>query len=393
MDITDVRANNIKSILNVLRFKEGLTKKEIVSETGLSFSTVSSTCNELKALNIVSEQKAAGSGVGRLPNRISFNGESFCALCLDLQSQYRMGVSVLDFKNQILHQRFYDISECQNAEEIICYAHTLWKELSYYPQLQNLTCVGIGIAIHGVFDKKSGTLIACPFPFFKDIPILQLITEHFHLPCYIYSKADFCAISMQHRIPDADNFIYLHLAEELSAGIICHGNLLIGQSGHGVRIGHLPLGNPERKCPVQGCHGYGCIETELSLHGMICDYKNEVTGITLRERWQHRLEQLLAAPETEKEFLEEKSLYLGRLLSVMISIFDPAMVFLGGKGAGLFNIIEPSLIEIVKQRNPFAFNEGIQVRWDQDSTQTLYEGIAQVVYEHWMPLSSHPSEL
>lgn len=392
MDITDVRANNIKSILNVLRFNDGLIKKEIASTTELSFSTVSSTCNELKTLNIVSEQKAMGSGVGRLPNRISFNGNSFCALCLDLQNQYRMGLAVLNFNNEILHQRFYDISECHNAEEIICYAHTLWQELSYHPKLQNVTCVGIGIAIHGVFDKKSGTLIACPFPFFKDMPILQLITEQFHLPCYIYSKADFCAISMKQRMPDADNFIYLHLAEELSAGIICHGNLLTGQSGHGVRIGHLPLGKPERKCPVQGCHGYGCIETEISLHGMIQDYKNEITGIALQERWQQCLEEILAKPDAQKDFLEEKSLYLGRLLSVMISIFDPAMVFLGGKGAQLFDIMQPLLINTVKQRNPFAFNKGIQVCWDQDSVQTLFEGITQVVYDHWNPLSSTSAE-
>lgn len=387
MDITDVRANNIKSILNVLRFNNGLTKKEIVSETELSFSTVSSTCNELKDVNIVKERKATGSGVGRLPNCISFNGNAFCALCLDLQSQYRMGIAVLNFKNEILHQRFYDISECQNAKEIIQYAYTLWQELSYHPKLQGLTCVGIGLAIHGVFNKKTKTLIACPFPFFKDKPVLQMITDEFHLPCYIHSKADFCAISMQQRMPDADNFIYLHLAEELSAGIICHGNLLTGQSGHGVRIGHLPLGNPKRKCPVQGCNESGCIETELSLHGMIHDYKNEITGIALREHWQNRLEQILKHPNLEKEFLEEKSLYLGRLLSVMISIFDPAMVFLGGKGAELFQIMQPYLMDTVKQRNPFAFSEGIQVCWDQDSTQTLYEGIAQVVYSHWNPLS------
>lgn len=50
LDIMDIKQNNIKSIMNVLREnngQSGMTKKEIADKTGLSFATVSNLCNEL----------------------------------------------------------------------------------------------------------------------------------------------------------------------------------------------------------------------------------------------------------------------------------------------------------------------------------------------------------
>ncbi len=44
LDIMDIKQNNIKSIMNVLREnngQSGMTKKEIADKTGLSFATVS----------------------------------------------------------------------------------------------------------------------------------------------------------------------------------------------------------------------------------------------------------------------------------------------------------------------------------------------------------------
>lgn len=50
LDIMDIKQNNIKSIMKVLRESDaqsGMTKKEIADRTGLSFATVSNLCNEL----------------------------------------------------------------------------------------------------------------------------------------------------------------------------------------------------------------------------------------------------------------------------------------------------------------------------------------------------------
>lgn len=50
MDITDIKGANVRKILDVLRFSSGMVKREIASDTGLSFSTVSNVCNALEDL-------------------------------------------------------------------------------------------------------------------------------------------------------------------------------------------------------------------------------------------------------------------------------------------------------------------------------------------------------
>ena len=59
VDITDIKAENIKKILTVLRFSSGLTKRDLASIVGLSFSTVSNLCNELKDCQVLYEEKSS----------------------------------------------------------------------------------------------------------------------------------------------------------------------------------------------------------------------------------------------------------------------------------------------------------------------------------------------
>lgn len=50
LDVMDIKQNNIKCVMNVLRESDGqsgLTKRDIAAKTGLSFATVSNLCNEL----------------------------------------------------------------------------------------------------------------------------------------------------------------------------------------------------------------------------------------------------------------------------------------------------------------------------------------------------------
>ena len=85
MDVTDIKSQNIKRILNVLRTSGGTTKNEISAITGLSFSTVSNLCNELKYNNVLVEEKISSSTVGRTPCIQIFNCAGFASVCIDFQ--------------------------------------------------------------------------------------------------------------------------------------------------------------------------------------------------------------------------------------------------------------------------------------------------------------------
>lgn len=386
MDITDVRSSNIKDILNSLRFTDGLTKKEISQITNLSFSTVSSTCNVLKEKQILTEEKVEGSGVGRMPSRIIFNKNQFCAVSLGLQNRNFLDFTTVSFSNDILYTHSYNITNCATVQDIIAFSHNVFKELGQHPLLRNINCAGIGISVPGIFDKKAGMLMNSSIPFFEKAPLSQMAEDTFNIPCYVDTESNFCAIALQQKMPYASNFIYINLAAETSAGVICQGNLVTGQSGHAIRISHLPLGNPDKKCSVLECGSYGCIHSEISLSGMVGEYLSKEIELSLKDRWKRLEVDIRKSPQEYISLLEEKGIYIGKLISTLVCLFDPATVYLGGQCLEIFELLQPFILAEVQRRCPLACRSGLQVLWDQQSSRTINEGICQVVYDGWSPL-------
>lgn len=386
MDITNIRDNNIKDILNTLRFTTSLTKKDIADRTGLSFSTVSSACNSLIERDILKEEKIRSANVGRLPQSIIFKYKRFCSVALDLQNRNLLDFTIIDFNNDVLYHSVYNITHCFNAKDVIEYAFAIFKDVSQYPALENVQCVGIGIAVPGIFDRKAGKLINSSIPFLEDASFAEIAEEYFGVPCHVDTGSNFCAISVQQKELNANNFVYINISSEISAGVICQDNLVTGQSGHALRVAHLPLGNDSVKCSIPGCQNYGCIYSEISLRGMVGGYLSENSDLSLLDRWLEMMRDIRIKPQKYDAYCKEKGTYIGNLIATLVCIFDPATVYLGGHCLEIFDLLEPSIWDIVKKRCPVACQFGLQIVWDVKSTETLYKGINQSVYNGWNPL-------
>ncbi|MEL7650168.1 MAG: ROK family transcriptional regulator [Sedimentibacter sp.] len=386
MDITNIRDNNIKDILNSLRFNMGLTKKDIADKTGLSFSTVSSACNVLIEKGIMQEKKVQSTNVGRLPRNITFNYKQFCSVALDLQNRNLMDFTVIDFNNDVLYHSLYNVAHCFSAKDVINYAFTIFKDISKYPTFDNVQCVGLGIAVPGIFDQKAGKLINSSISYYEGASFVEIAEDVFGVPCYVDTGSNFCALSVQQKEPNANNFVYINISSEISAGVICQDKLVTGQSGHALRVAHLPLGNESEKCSISGCQNYGCIYNEISLKGMVGEYLSENTDLSLLDRWLEMIRDMRSYPQKYNDYFKEKGKYIGNLIATLVCIFDPATVYLGGHCLVIYDLLEPAIWEVVKKRCPLACQFGLQLLWDVDSNETLYKGINQSVYNGWNPL-------
>lgn len=119
MDVTDIKSQNIKRILNVLRTSGGTTKNEISAITGLSFSTVSNLCNELKYNNVLVEEKISSSTVGRTPCIQIFNCAGFASVCIDFQEEGILNYSISNLAGESLYRTYFDISKIQDISTLI----------------------------------------------------------------------------------------------------------------------------------------------------------------------------------------------------------------------------------------------------------------------------------
>ncbi|MBQ1476553.1 MAG: ROK family transcriptional regulator [Erysipelotrichaceae bacterium] len=382
-DILGIREQNIASIINAVRFKSGISKKQIAEETELSVATVSNLCNDLAARNILIESKNDGLSVGRTPSVYTFNVERYCVLAINLQLRNVMYLAITNFRNEIILEKEYKYSDNAGVEEIMHEARVHYEE-DLKPGLRDdAVIIGVGVAVSAIYDTSHSKLVCCAIPVFEEKDLKKITEKEFGLTAYIDNEANLCAIAANASEAEYEDIVYIHASEGVGTGIIQHGRLLQGHNGYAGEISHMPIGRPDRKCKV--CGRYGCIESDLSIDGFLLSYFGNNRG-KREERWKEFLEAVEAKKEKALKVTEETGTYLGRLVSVLIYLFDPQVVYIGGNIPVLYPYMKESMMKEVRGRCVLWDENSIaKILPDLTSNERIIIGISERICSKWLP--------
>ena len=366
MDVTDIKSANVRKVLDTLRFSSGMTKRDIAAETNLSFSTVSNICNDLQNSDILYEVKSSGTSIGRTPDKFHFYSSKFCSICVELQQENLLRLSVLDFANNRLFQAQLAVTAADDAARWVEFIYETKEHLLGSPLFQNVEFAGVGISIPGIYDRESGRIVNNSYRNINNIQLADMVTAKTGLPCYIENEANLCAISMAQRHSGVKNILYLYSSAGLGIGIVCEGNLLRGKNGYAAELSHIPLGNPEIICPFCGMRG--CIENDLAQRGMDVFH---FPSLSDAER---------------STLLQDRGHKLGELLAILVNLFDPQTIYIGGSALENYPLLAPYVTDVLSRRCQLSYGRGLYIEHDLDSAKTIQNGINQIVYENWYPL-------
>lgn len=387
MNIVDIRMGNIRDVMSVLRFSAGTTRKDLAQLTNLSFSTVGKICAVLESLQIIEEFSMPNYQVGRTPKLVRLKQFSWLSICLNIQKRDQMDLAILSINNRVLLFEQYDTSTCDTIEALILFAHERFQEkrksLSW---MKEANYIGVGVSVSGVFDKDSRRIVNSSIPAMENAPVTDTVSRIFQLPCYADNDSNLCAIAMSQKEADVKNLIYMHLSEGAGVGVVCEGALLRGNRGYAAEIAHLPLGKPARKCP--SCGNFGCVEPELCAQGLVTDSGICVDGETFTEQWKKiapMIQQNRDDPGITR-FIQEKGELVGLVLSILINLFDPQEMIIGGEITAIFPMLKPIIEGVLRQRCAVFSKSEIPILCDPDSSGTIILGLNQMMFERWEPL-------
>lgn len=383
LDVMDIKQNNIKSVMNVLRESDGqsgLTKRDIAAKTGLSFATVSNLCNELMEQRVVESVKRDATSVGRTPFSVSLAYNRFRTICLNLQMQSVLRLAVLNIRNEMIFHELYDIADLKTPEEVIHFAKIKFDE--YVAEEENKDCVyiGVGVAVSGIFDLATQTLVNCAVKMYDGVRLKEIVEREFQLSGYVDNESNLCALSMKNRIRDCRDLVYLHFSEGVGVGIICNGSLLKGHHGYGGEVSYIPIGDKRKYCAE--CDTYGCIEYDLSIPGIVKNYFGEDKKNTL-EAWKEFTEAIFRKEERAVELAKSIAAYLGELIALLIFIMDPEYVYVGGELADIYDVLFPDMNRIIRKKCYIYGNRSVNIVKDTQSDMTINSGINESIYSHW----------
>ncbi len=357
-DQATVRRSNLGLVLRQLRAAGPRSRARIAQDTGLNKATVSSLVAELIARGLVTEGELAREGaVGRPGLIVELAGSGACGIGVELNVDH-LAVLVLDLRGEVLAEQLvpHDVAAL-GPERTLDEVARLVDDAVAAVRLAGAVPVGLTVAVPGLVDSSSGVVTLAPNIDWHDVAVVEGLRARLTdaaFPVRAENDANLSAIAewamgSEAHTPD---LVYLTGEVGVGGGVIVGGQLLRGASGFTGEVGHVPLGDPDRQC---GCGRRGCWETTVGLARLLRDAADADDPVQDPERdLVARLAEIErradAGDARTLDALHRVGVSLGTGAALLINVFNPQVVVLGGYFAVLGRFLLEPMTEELRTR-------------------------------------------
>jgi glucokinase len=210
-----------------------------------------------------------------------------------------------------------------------------------------IEAVGIGCA--GLVDERRGVLATSPnLKSWEGVKLARLAAKHFSVPVLIQNDATVAGYGESViRGTRGRNLVFISLGTGVGGGIVVDGQIVRGVTGFGGEIGHITV---DPNGPHCHCGRHGCLESYVGSYGIV----RTATGLrrSTRKRNAGRTEKLSAYRVFEnasagqswaRETLRITGEYLGIATGILLNIFNPSVVVIGGGVSAGLDALLPHL--------------------------------------------------
>jgi N-acetylglucosamine repressor len=346
-----------KRIIQLLYLEGNKSIPDIGRATGMSIPTITRTITELIDEGLVLDNGIGPSIGGRKPNLYLLNAEARYVLGIDM-GRFSTHIAILNLNRQIVSNEGIIELELEHDEIIVEKIYQKFKELVKSAGIDPKKLIGIGVAFPGLIDARTG--MSQTYKNFSDGPLSKFFQDKFDLPVFVENDARVMALGESYfgLAQGKENVLCLKIGAGIGMGMILNGKLYRGNSGFAGEFGHLEV-EPEGKLCI--CGKRGCLETVASGQAIASraqkDMSNGMVSILGKlsgERPDHiDAEMVVEAAQLEDQYaiglLSEMGEQLGKGIAVLINIFNPEMIIIGGKiGVAENYIIDPLQLSLNK---------------------------------------------
>ncbi len=362
---------NVSAVLKVIKDNGSLSRADIAKLTGLTPASVTNITKFLIEDNFLVESKIGESSGGRPPIILELNPNARYVIGVGI------GVGVIDVvitnlsANIIIKKSMIIDDERYDYELVFRKLVNLINEVVCSSKIYKDKILGVGVALHGIVDARTGLSIHAPYYGWKNKNIKEKLEEELGLTVYVDNDVRAMALgeSWFGATKDIANFVTLNISNGIGAGIIINNNPYYGVDFGAGEIGHIVVEADGDKC---NCGNYGCLETVASNNNIIRKtiklIKQGVNSYLIKDIDDINnlsIEDICKAASDGDEvsitILKEAARYIGVAITNLINILNPtAIVVVGEIFENTAHTIE-SLSEIVKNRGLKLSSENVKI--------------------------------
>jgi predicted NBD/HSP70 family sugar kinase len=346
-DLIDNTDNISLTAQKMIKLKKGIIKRlslqgeatiaELSAELAFSIPTVTKIISELINEEIIFETGILGTAGGRKPKQYGINPKACYFLGVEVNRD-SVSIGVQDFKNNFVKLEENIKYKLENTRESLDELCELINRFVDELEIERKKIAGACINLSGRINSTVG--FSYSYFFFEEKPLSEIIESRIHIKTFLENDTRAMAYGEYNCgvVENEKNVIFVNIGMGVGIGIVIDGKLFYGKSGYSGEFGHSPVFENEIMCQ---CGKKGCLETETS-------------GIALERKFKEKLKSgsksilsdkksiddiiaddiLQAVIENEDtlaiEIINEIGNNLGRYLSLLINIFNPELMVLGG---------------------------------------------------------------
>ncbi|WP_242923238.1 ROK family protein [Pontibacter liquoris] len=288
------------------------------------------------------EKQGRGKSVGgRKPDLYGLKDNSLFVLSIDME-RFKTRMAIFDNNNNNITQiHTFPITISKDLRAV----GQLYEHASHLIQTSGIDTaklMGIGISMPGLVSSGAG----CNFTYLRTPPgsesLQQLLEKKFKKPVYIQNDVKSAALA-EYRFGLASNrkdVLVLSMDWGIGLGVFMDGKLRGGASGFAGEFGHIPLIEDGVLCH---CGKRGCLETvasgialaRMAKEGIKAGQSSLLNKLSDQELEQIEPSVIIEAAVMGDQYainlLSEVGMNLGKGIAILIQLFNPELIVLGGK--------------------------------------------------------------
>ncbi|TWT00521.1 ROK family transcriptional regulator [Planomicrobium sp. CPCC 101079] len=343
-----MKSVNKSIILNKIRTAEPISRAQIAKETSLTPPTVSSIVKELIDQGLVRESILGHSSGGRKPTMLHINTDAFYVVGVDAGPE-SVECVLTDLTGAILQRTSKLLENPLTNEQFLSDLKEAILALLQAGEADQEKIIGIGVAMHGVVDVKTGTSLVAPILNLRNIPIKEALEEEFNLTVKVENDARAMALgeSWFGGHGDADSMVAVNIGRGVGAGIVINGKLYHGAQGIAGEFGHMAVDINGEICE---CGNRGCLQTFISGAAIAKRANSRLEGQNASLTGKAVYDLAESGSQDCIDLLQETGHIMGVGLTNLIHIINPSEIVLGGGVMKSEKFLMPAALAAIRQK-------------------------------------------
>lgn len=357
ININLMKDYNKQLVLRTIQKYGPISRVEIANRIDLSRPSVSEIVSILIDEQWIEEKAMERKVRGRQPIPLDINKEKKVMFGLEIGA-YRTSIIVSNLRAEILFEKQIEMDLQKDPNDMIVYLGQEIRLIAEEYSAQQIEVLGIGVGMHGLVDTQNGTNIFAPNLGWRNIEIKSILESETDLMVLIDNDCNSAALAEMWfgQGKEETNFISVIVDYGVGASIINNGSILRGNHHITGQIGHVTI---EPDGPLCSCGNYGCLETltsetailkmikrqlKIGRKSQILNIQSEIDDLSIEDFY----EAVNQGDELCVQIAKEVGRNLGLGFAILINLFGPKFIVLGGSLTKISHILLPEIKTIIR---------------------------------------------